>query len=58
MKLYQTLKYKTYIILIYQVDGYYQSIICDKNNNCSTLISLYLTPYEASTYAKKRIDFS
>ena len=58
MRLHKTEKYKRYVILIYQVDGYYQSIICDKDNNCNKLLAMYLTEYEAVSSAKKRIDVS
>lgn len=58
MRLHSTTTYKTYVILVYQVETYYQSIICDKENNCNKLIALYTTSYEALSYAKKRIDIN
>lgn len=56
MRLHSTTTYKNYIILIYQQDGYYRSLICDNKDNCDNLIALYTTCYEALSYAKKRID--
>lgn len=56
MRLHSTNNYKNYVILIYQKDGYYKSIIADSTGNQEMLIALYTTSYEALSYAKKRID--
>lgn len=56
MILHDSTIYKDYVILVYQIYSNYKAVICNKNNSCFELISLHDTPYEAITFAKKRID--
>ena len=56
MRLHKTLRYKDYVIMIYQVYSDYKAIICNKHNDCSHLLSLHQTEFEAIDFAKKRID--